>query len=120
MCSGQSNMHMEVIGRKAMPTYGGLDAVVKSKNSNIRLFTVHSFGALEPLDDFVDFESWEEASPESVAEFSAVAYFFGKQLQEILDVPVGLIHSSWGSSIVEAWTSKEALSKHKEINLENM
>lgn len=112
-------MHMEEKGRKGIPTCGGLKAVAKSRNPNIRLFTIESFGALEPLDDLVEFVFWQEASPESVAVFIAVTYFFGKQLQEVLDVPVGLIHSSWGSSIIEAWMSKEVLSKHQEINLEN-
>jgi sialate O-acetylesterase len=55
-----------------------------------------------------------------VLDFSAVAYFFGKQLQEILDVPVGLIHTSWGGSSVQAWMSNEVISSYQEVNLDDV
>ena len=60
---------------------------------------------------------WKEASPEDVADFSATAYFFGNQLQQSLDVPVGLIHCSWSMSKIEAWMNKETLSGFPEIAL---
>ena len=56
----------------------------------------------------------------NVADFSAVAYYFGQQLQEILDVPVGLIHTSWGGSSVQPWISKEVISEYQELNLANV
>ena len=65
------------------------------------------------------YTAWQQASPESAAVFSAIGYFFGKQLQEILDVPVGIIHSSWGGSFVEAWMSREVLSTYQKINIED-
>src|SRR5690606_25583316 len=47
--------------------------------------------------------SWKKANPQDVANFSATAYFFGRRLRQVLDVPVGLIHSSYGGSNIEAW-----------------
>src|SRR5262249_41811527 len=52
---------------------------------------------------------WSECNPDTVKNFSAVAYYFGRDLQKALDVPVGLIHTSWGGTAAEAWTTKEAL-----------
>lgn len=119
LCSGQSNMQMPVKGNEGQPTYGANMAIANSNNPNLRLFTVGRVGAKTPLNDLEKFTAWQEASPENVAGFSAVAYFFGQQLQEILDVPVGLIHTSWGSSPVQAWMSNEVLSAYQTVNLEN-
>lgn len=119
LCSGQSNMHQPVKGNLGEPTFGSSIAIAKSHNPNLRLFTVGKVGAKSPRNDLENFTSWQQASPDNVAGFSAVAYFFGEQLQEILDVPVGLIHTSWGASPVEAWMSMEVLDKSKEINLDD-
>ena len=104
LCSGQSNMEMPMKGFFGQPTYGSAEAIAKSNNPNLRLFTVAKIsGAKTPLKDVEKYSGWKQASPETVINFSAVAYFYGSQLQEILDVPVGLIHSSWGGSSVQAW-----------------
>ncbi|MCS3070095.1 hypothetical protein NXU94_24310 [Bacteroides faecis] len=60
---------------------------------------------------------WSESSPEEVADFSATAYFFGHQLQQSLDIPVGLIHCSWSMSKIEAWMNKETLSEFPGVTL---
>ena len=73
-----------------------------------------------PLTNVKKYSAWQPASPESVAGFSAVAYFFGQQLQEILDVPVGLIHTSWGGSSVQAWISHDVMSSFQEVNLDDV
>jgi len=112
LCSGQSNMEQAMHGHTGQPTFGALMAIAKSSNSNLRLFTVKKSAAKEPQDKLEKFISWQEASPEGVLSFSAVAYYYGKQLQEILDVPVGLIHASWGGSIVESWMSIEMLNQY--------
>ncbi|RED50230.1 sialate O-acetylesterase [Seonamhaeicola aphaedonensis] len=114
LCSGQSNMFQPLRGYNGQPTFGGNKAIMLSKNANLRLFTANKKTSETPLQDLRDFNSWTHASPETVSEFSAVAYFFGKQLQEILDVPVGLIHSSWGGSKIEAWMSAEVLENLQE------
>lgn len=116
LCSGQSNMQM----RLNEPVLGGATAIMYAKNPNLRLFNVNRIASKAPQNDLDKNEGWKTTSPETVANFSAVAYFFGKQLQEILDVPVGLIHTSWGASPVEAWMSNETLIQFQNIDLEKV
>lgn len=116
LCSGQSNMQQPIKGYKGQPTFGSMEAIMNAKNPNLRLFTVERLGAKTPQDDLEKYRPWQDASPSSVADFSAVAYFFGMQLQKILDVPVGIVHSSWGASAVQTWMSKEVLSSYQKVN----
>jgi sialate O-acetylesterase len=120
LCSGQSNMQQPVNGYGGQPTFGSTQAIAKASNPNLRLFTVDRVGSKTPLKDVDKYTPWQEAGPDNVADFSAVAYFFGLQLQEILDVPVGMIHTSWGGSSVQAWISKEVISGYQEVNLEDV
>lgn len=113
LCSGQSNMDMRVAGRYGDPVLGSLDAVVTSKNTAIRMFTVGSKMDNKPHDDCAG--SWQEASPETVPEFSATAYFFARKLNEVLGVPVGILHASYGGSRVEAWMSNEAAAPYRQM-----
>ena len=115
LCSGQSNMEMPVKGFNNQPIDGSGEAILNSKNSQIRLFTVKRAASLEPLSKVEG--QWDEATPASVRDFSATAYFFGKKLNTLLNVPIGLIHTSWGGSSVEAWMEKEAFSEYKNIAL---
>ncbi len=111
LCSGQSNMDMRVSGRFNDPVIGAIDAVVTSENPEIRMFTVGAKMTSQPESDCVG--SWEEASTETVPEFSATAYFFARKLHSVLNVPVGIIHSSYGGSRVEAWMSPEGVEPYK-------
>jgi len=120
LCSGQSNMQQPVKGFNGQPTFGSMKAIVNSFNPNLRLFTVRRKGTKSPQEDLKEFTNWQESSPKNVPNFSTIAYFFGQQLQETLDVPVGLIHSSWGGSKVEAWMSTEEISPYQKVNLENI
>lgn len=117
LCSGQSNMYQPLKGYAGQPTFGGNHAILNSKNPNLRLFSVGKTGSKTPLNNLKDNTPWQEASPHTVSEFSAVAYFFGQQLQETLDVPVGLIHTSWGGSKIEAWMSHDVLSHYQNIKI---
>ena len=119
LCSGQSNMQQPLRGYTGQPTYESVMATAKAENPDLRLFTVDRVGSKTPLKDVKEYTAWQEASPENVWGFSAVAYFFGRQLQEILDVPVGMIHTSWGGSSVQAWISKEVMSDYQEVDLED-
>ncbi len=74
---------------------------------SIRLFTVPKRVSTEPQQT-VD-SQWQVCNPQTVPGFSAVGYYFGRELQRQLDVPIGLIHTSWGGTVAEAWTSAEAL-----------
>jgi len=116
ICSGQSNMRMPLKGYTGQPTFGGNLTVATSKNDNLRLFSISENGSPTPLDSVSKFKKWNTASPETVKDFSAVAYFYGKQLQEILDVPVGLIMTSWGGTRIQPWMSKEAVAPFLDVN----
>lgn len=104
IASGQSNMEFGM--KNVMNAAAELAAVNKPK---IRLLHVKNKVADHPLDD-LDVWPWQEATPDSIKDFSAVAYFFGRDLQDKLDVPIGLIDTSWGGTPAESWTSLRALS----------
>lgn len=120
LCSGQSNMYQPLKGYTGQPTFGGPLAILNAKNTNLRLFSVDKIGSKTPSKDLQKYTPWQSATSESVADFSAVAYFFGQKLQETLDVPVGMIHTSWGGSKIEAWISNDVLSNYQNIDLENV
>lgn len=107
VCSGQSNMQMPMKGKLNQPILNSNKAIAMSENANIRLFTVKQNKHLKPQTNFNG--QWEECTPENVAEFSATAYFFGRMIQQNLDVPVGLISSNWGGTPIEAWMSGSGL-----------
>ena len=113
LCSGQSNMEMPIKGFPDSPINGSNEAILNARNSRIRLFHTHRKASLTPVDDVVG--EWVEATPKTVAEFSALAYFFGKKLNEVIDVPIGVINSSWGGANAEAWTDEESLSQFSDI-----
>jgi len=115
LCSGQSNMEMPMKGFKNQPVEGSNMDILKSKNSQLRLFTVKRHSTLAAQED-VEGE-WQTANPVSVSEFSATAYYFGRLLQEILKVPVGLICSSWGGSPIESWMDRGMLQPFPGIKL---
>lgn len=117
LCSGQSNMQQPMEGYQGQPTFGAVMAAAKSNNPNLRLFSVERNGSKTPLKEIKKFTGWQQASPDNVPKFSAVAYFYGQQLQEILDCPVGLIHTSYGGSSVQAWMSKEVLNVYETITV---
>lgn len=116
VCSGQSNMRMPLKGYTGQPTFEGNLSVATSKNTNLRLFSITENGSPSPLDSLSNYKKWEIAAPETSKDFSAVAYFYGKQLQAILDVPVGLIMTSWGGTRIQPWMSKEAIAPFLEVN----
>lgn len=115
VCSGQSNMKMKLSGNRNQPVTGSTEAILKSSNNSIRLFDVGQKKSLEPLDDFTG--QWMKCEPENVAGFSATAYFFGRMIQENLDVPVGLICSAWGGTRIEPWIGEKGFDGLDWINL---
>lgn len=105
VCSGQSNM--EFVMQRAKDKYA--DVIAQSSNPAIRQFKVdpvYSFAT--PLDD-VKSAGWKQADPQSVLQFTAVGYFFARELYAKYKVPVGIILSSWGGTPAEAWMSEDAL-----------
>ncbi len=110
LASGQSNMAMPVKGWPPDdPINNSEEEVANANYPGIRMFTVARSLSLEPLDTIVG--QWEVASPETTGEFSATAYFFARRLHQELNIPIGIIHASWGGTVAEAWTSKEKLKK---------
>lgn len=107
LCSGQSNMEMPMKGFKNQPVENAVADVLHSKDSQLRLFTVKRNSQFAPVDTVSG--KWTEANPASVREFSATAYYFGKELRQALDVPVGLIVTAWGGSACEAWMTADWL-----------
>lgn len=109
LASGQSNMEMPIKGYASEPINGNNELILHSKNPNIRMFKVNRNSSLQPVEDCMG--TWKEAGPENTADFSAVAYVFAQKINRVLDIPVGIIHSSWGGTPVEAWTPKEAMDR---------
>ncbi|MCG8309350.1 MAG: sialate O-acetylesterase [Cytophagales bacterium] len=107
ICSGQSNMEWPLHA-----TDNAEEEITSAKYPRIRLFTVKRKISTKPLDD-CDSDGWVACSPETVSSFSAVGYFFGRKLVEDLDIPIGLINSSWGGTNVETWTSAPSIEKIK-------
>lgn len=116
LCSGQSNMEMPMKGFKDQPILGSNDAIFNSANDNIRLYIVPRSVKLEPQDTSKN-SPWKLAQPESVSNFSATAYYFGKLLYEKLHVPIGLVNISYGGSPVEAFMDANTLTNFPEIKL---
>ena len=104
ICSGQSNMQWAV----AQANDADLEART-AKFPKIRLISVPNIGTQEPKDNFEG--KWKVCTPENVAQFSAVGYFFGRQLHQTLDIPIGLIDDAWGGSACEAWVRRDILAK---------
>jgi sialate O-acetylesterase len=113
ICSGQSNMEWPL-----RLTHKAEEAIKSAKNSKIRLFTVPKNTSDKPLDSLKGDPKWLECNPETVRSFTAVGYFFGRDLQKALEVPIGLIHTSWGGTRAEAWTSRPVLEQHEEWKAE--
>lgn len=101
ICSGQSNMEWHV-----KDAAKGAEEIKAADYPQIREFTVKRAVAKEPQDNVAE-AAWLPATPENVGSFSAVSYFFGRELYKELQVPIGLIHTSWGGTQVEAWISKK-------------
>jgi sialate O-acetylesterase len=104
VCSGQSNMEWPV--SKAANPDGEAQA---AQFPQIRMFTVVRKPALEPQQDCAG--KWEVCSPATVSSFSAVGYYFARQLHQTLKQPVGMIHSSWGGTPAELWVPKPILAR---------
>ena len=104
ICSGQSNMEWKLgSSNQADKDY----ATSAPHNPMLRHYAVKRTPQAEPQTETGG--DWVEADPKTVGSFTAAGYFFGRALQEKLQVPVGLIHTSWGGTPIEAWMSSEAL-----------
>ncbi|MGO8731558.1 MAG: sialate O-acetylesterase [Terriglobia bacterium] len=108
VCSGQSNMQMSVNA-----VMNSQDEIARANYPRIHLFSVERTVANKPQGDVRGY--WVGTRPQTIGEFSAVAYFFGRELLQVLNVPIGVIHSSWGGTPAEAWTSQATLESDPEF-----
>ena len=108
ICSGQSNMEMPLEGWGKIMNYK--KEVSAADHPNIRLLHVEHVTSTQPESDIkVRDNGWQVCSPQTIPNFSATAYFFGREISEKQNVPVGLIHTSWGGTNVESWISGKVL-----------
>lgn len=110
VCSGQSNMEMNVTWK----LINGEEEAAKANNPNIRIFNVQKIGAEFPQQDC--HATWTTCTPETMRNTSAVGYFFARELQQKLNVPVGIIVSAWGGTPAEVWIEKSKIESNPELN----
>lgn len=109
LCSGQSNMEMPLAGWGKVLNYQ--QEIANADFPQIRLLQALRITANQPQAKMeVRNNKWDICSPETIADFSSTAYFFAREIYRKTKIPIGLIHSSWGGTVAEAWTSYEALS----------
>ena len=115
-CAGQSNMEMPLMGRANQPIDEAVDMIVRAKPTRpIRICTIEQAGARLPQRNCR--AQWMKNTSETVAKTSATAYFFADYLQQVLDIPVGIIISSWGGTSIQAWMKREVLEPFGIFNL---
>lgn len=109
ICSGQSNMEMQVEGWGKITNYKQ-EIAEAQKYPNIRFLQVKKAISTLPVTDMsATNDGWQVCSSETLGDFSAVGYFFGRDLNKYRNVPIGLIDTTWGGTIIETWMSAEAL-----------
>lgn len=110
VCSGQSNMEMPLAGWGKVLDY---EQEIKAADyPGIRLLQARQTASTRPLNDLVLANGgWQVCSPQSIPDFSSTAYFFAREIHKKTGIPIGLVHTSWGGTYIEAWTGGEALKK---------
>lgn len=106
LCSGQSNMEMQI---KA--SMNAEAEIRRTDHPEIRLYTVARASSPTPVNDLPQGGSWKVANPENAGDFSAACYYFARDLQPHVGVPIGLISASWGGSAIESWIGADGLAK---------
>ncbi|MEP7246698.1 MAG: sialate O-acetylesterase, partial [Gammaproteobacteria bacterium] len=104
LCSGQSNMVLQV-----NRTLDSRSEIANSANDRIRMLTVPLTSSVIPLESLAAPVQWQVAGPTTVGDFSAACFYFARELQKTVRVPMGLINSSWGGSNIQTWMSEAAL-----------
>lgn len=118
LASGQSNMSMPLKGYFCQPVNGSNEAIINSAGKKIHFINIPCKGTYRPQTEFK--AVWEKASPENVAECSAVAWFFADFITKNIGIPVGIINASYGGSIVESWMSPDACKTFSDITIPNV
>jgi sialate O-acetylesterase len=108
VCSGQSNMEFGLGG-----AHNAKEEIPKANHPTLRIFLLQKKIAFEPQQDCVG--KWEVCTPATIGKFTAVGYFFGKELNQDLGTPIGLIGTYWGGTPAQSWTSLAALEADSEL-----
>ena len=109
LCSGQSNMEMPLTGFYGDVLNLSQELTNAANYPEIRMLTIDHKTSFTPLSSVQTKGGWAICNPQSVRDFSAVAYFFAKNLFDSKHIPIGIINSTWGGTVAEAWTSGSAL-----------
>ncbi|MFT4202833.1 MAG: sialate O-acetylesterase [Chitinophagaceae bacterium] len=117
LASGQSNMEMPLKGFKNAPVNNSEEVIKNSSNANIRFFNVENKSWAKPLDDVSG--QWLSVSPATASGFSAAAYFFALELYKKMNVPVAIVESDWGGTVVQAWMSADDLKSFPEVQVKS-
>ena len=116
-CSGQSNMEMPLAGFWNCPIAGANETIATSAQwKGIRVATIEKNGQVQPVDNCKG--SWKVSCPENAPAFSATGFHFAMMMNQVLDIPIGIINSSWGGSTVEGWLPRDIVAQYPDINLE--
>lgn len=120
LCGGQSNMEMGVTKLANAP-----EEIAAANHPNIRLMKVARQQASSPQKNLAISAKWEVCTPQTIVKggwggFSAVAYFFGRELNQKLNVPIGLLNSDWGGTVAQAWMSRETLLQRNDLRAETL
>lgn len=119
LCSGQSNMQMPMKGNVSQPVLESNRHILEAdENIPIRMFDVERKASIKIIEEVNG--KWRTNRSENVANFSAVAYFYGLELYRKLKVPIGLINASWGASNIESWMPADTLKLLKDVSLEHL
>lgn len=114
--SGQSNMEMPLNGFPGSAVVqNAAEEIRNATHPEMRLLVIPKHASPYPLEDFADHIAWTTCTPETAAKFSAVAYFFGREIASTRHVPVGLVDSTWGGTPAEAWTSLDGLTSDSSL-----
>jgi sialate O-acetylesterase len=104
LCAGQSNMVLQV--HRSLDTRS---EIANAANQRIRMLTVPDASSVRPQQQFSQAAPWRVAGPSTAADFSAACFYFARELQKAVDVPMGLIVAAWGGSRIQTWMSEAAL-----------
>lgn len=111
ICSGQSNMAFEMAGVR-----NAQQEIAEANHPQIRMWHIKHRITLEPQEQCEAYDNqWMVCTPERVGRFSAVGYFFARELHQKLGVPIGMIHTSWGATSAAQWTSEEAIAAEPKL-----
>ncbi|MCW1914606.1 hypothetical protein OJ996_13545 [Luteolibacter sp. GHJ8] len=110
ICSGQSNMEWNVAN-----SGNAAEEIAAGTHPQVRSINLDHVTSATPQKTFSG-SAWMQCTPQTVGSFTAVGYYFGRKLNQDLGVPIGLIHTSWGGTIAEAWASKESLLPLQDFN----